>query len=198
MLALLNTLENWMWLTGALIGAAILHILTVLYLAERTEHRGITALDRVTAINEMVALPATTPDDQVLPFMAPDVRYAICRYDLSEGPVTVRTAFGDGTWSIALYNRTGSNFYGISSAELQRREIELLLAPSSEGGTASLPISKEVVATNITVNVPEKQGIAIIRAPLLGNAYVAETEQILAQSRCEPVAKGEKRDAAGG
>lgn len=192
MLARLNTAENWTWLAGALIAAAILHILTVLYLAGTTEHRGILALERVTAVNEMVALPATTPDDQVLPFLAPDVRYAVCRYDLAEGPVTVRTAFGDNTWSISLYNRAGDNFYGISSGELQRREIELLLAPSSEGGTASLPISKEVVATNITVNVPDRQGIAVIRAPLLGSAYVAETEQILAGARCEKVAKDMK------
>lgn len=194
MLARLNTLRNWMWLTGALIAAAILHILAVLYIAEATEHHGMRALERVTALNEMVALPAVTPDDQVLPFMAPDVRYAVCRFDLADGPVVVRTAFGDGTWSIALYNARGDNFYGISSAELQRRDIELLLAPASEGGTARLPISKEVVATNITVAVPEKLGVAIIRAPLLGSAYIAETEQILADARCERVEKGERRE----
>ena len=59
--------------------AGLIHIVAVLtlpMLAPRDAHARLAALGPA---NKMIQLPLPAPGRQVMPLMAPDVRYAICR-----------------------------------------------------------------------------------------------------------------------
>ena len=63
-----------------------------------------------------------------MPMMAPDVRYAVCRYDLSKGPVRLRAQIADGLWLIAFYTPLGENFYAVVGADMKQSEVDLIIA----------------------------------------------------------------------
>lgn len=174
------------WLTSAavLLLAGLIHVVTVLgmpYLAPRNAWKRLTGLSE---LNEMLVLPPGRPEHQGLPMMAPDVRYAVCRYDISAGPVRVSTQLLDDLWLIAFYTKDGRNFYTISGEELKREKIEFVISTQSEAifevGASILDDIDDLVV----VAAPEREGIVVIRAPLPGPSYEARTDDALKRSSC--------------
>jgi uncharacterized membrane protein len=183
-------IATFYWAGAGVIGAAIVHILAVFAWPGFASRGLFERVEQATPLNELLVLPPAEPDSQLLPFMAPDVRYALCRFDLTDGPVSLRTSFLDGTWSVALYDGRGQNFYAVSGNDLKRRDIELLLAPTDITGIGQLPIARDQPASQITVAVPERRGLLVIRAPLPGAAYAADSERLLKASSCGPKGQG--------
>lgn len=174
----------WLALPAALVLGGIIHVAAVLampYLAPRGAWDRLSAL---TEANEMQVLPAATPEHQTLPLMAPGVRYAVCRFDISEGAVRLRTPVPEDFWIIALYTPDGRNFYTISGGELKREEIEIVISTESEAvfeiGASILDNLDDL----LVVAAPQTRGIAMIRAPLPGPSHAARTEQALEESSC--------------
>ena len=183
--------RQWLLVLIALLTGVILHIGTVLAIPSITSNSAFARIADDNPANTINVLDAITPDNQPLPFMAPDVRYAICHYDLSAGPVVVRTSLANEAWTIALYNRLGENFYTLSGADLQRPNIELILAPADDAGAANpIPLGRDTGQSAVTVSVGETEGIAIIRAPIRGAGYVDQTETTLADATCSARADG--------
>ena len=125
--------------------------------------------------------------------MAPDVRYAVCRFDLSSGaPLTIRGKLLDASWSIGLYTPGGDNFYAMTAADLQRGEFDILINPPPERSLMQmlqllLSRQREVRdAKDGTTHVvaPEREGLAIVRAPLMGRSFQREAEQALGLTSC--------------
>ncbi len=174
----------WLTSAGALLLAGLIHVLAVLgmpYVAPRSAWERLSALSNT---NEMLILPAAVPEHQGLPLMAPDVRYAVCRYDISAGPVRLSTQLLDDFWMIAFYTPEGQNFYTISGGELKRDKIEFVISTQSEAifevGASILDDIDDLVV----VAAPSHEGIVVIRAPLSGPSYDARTDEALQHSSC--------------
>jgi uncharacterized membrane protein len=175
--------QSLFWIAAGMLLGGILHILVVLGTPRTADDTAMRRVAEVAPVNEAVVLPPATPETQLAAYMAPDVRYALCRYDISKDPVSVRTPLLEGTWSIALYDELGQNFYTITGADLQRREAELILAPSEDGSSA-LPFGSDAPTTAITVSVPARTGLLVIRAPDGGPGRRGEIERALGQVTC--------------
>ncbi|MEZ5923899.1 MAG: DUF1254 domain-containing protein [Hyphomicrobiaceae bacterium] len=175
--------QSLFWIFGGLLLGGIVHILVVLSTPRSIASTASQQLWAAVPVNEATVLPPVTADAQLFSYMAPDVRYVLCRYDISKDPVSVRTPLLDGSWSISLYDELGSNFYTITGSDLQRREAELILAPSEDGVTA-LPFGNDQPTTAITVSVPERTGLLVIRAPESAPGRRAEIDRALSQVTC--------------
>src|SRR5262249_11001088 len=86
----------------------IIAVLTLPMLAPKNAHARLAALGPA---NTMIELPAAAPGRQVMPMMAPDVRYAFCRFDLANGPVRLKAAVPDDLWLIDLYTPEGGMLF---------------------------------------------------------------------------------------
>jgi uncharacterized membrane protein len=187
MISILTRASNWLWITGALIAAGIVHILTVFAVANWTQSPA-RVLEDASPVNVMTVLARPVSGAQLMPFAPTDVRTAVCPFDLATGPLLVRTTFGEGPWTVAVFDQAGAMLYSVTNTELQRNDATLVIARSSSNRAASLPISRQEQATNITVNVPEPRGIAMVLAPILGATFEREAERRLALATCEPLA----------
>lgn len=183
------------WAAAGLILAGILHIVLVVAAPFTARNTAWQRLGSTLTSNAMRLLPPATPGNQMLPYMAPDVRYAVCRFDLSNGPVLVRSRFLDAAWSLALYTPLGDNFFAMTSADLQKPEIELLLSPPQERGLLELTqdlfarsprASRDVRDVALSVTAPGTEGLAVLRAPSMGTAFDQETETALSKAVCLP------------
>jgi uncharacterized membrane protein len=180
---------RWHWLAAAVLAGLLLHIATVLSVVFGQANPAFAKLTDRIPFNIMTVLPAITPGHQLLPFMMPGTRYALCRYDLRKGPVVLRASLGDDTWSIALYTPAGDNVYAISGADLDRREIELLLTATPDNPASPLAAAKDASAAGVTVGLPDRKGVAIISAPMFDPASAGRVESLLLQASCQPRSK---------
>lgn len=178
-------LRNWLIILAALVSGGILHVVAVLATPRIATESAFEVISQLSPVNEMLVLPPVTPDEQPLPFMAADVRYAVCRFDLAAGPVSVRMPLADKSWTISLYNQFGENYYTLAAGDLQRPDVEIILAPAELTASAPIPFGRDAGASAITVSVGEAEGLLMIRAPIRGNSFLGENERALAQARCE-------------
>ena len=178
-----------LYIVLGLVLAGLIHIVAVLtlpMLAPRNAHARLAALGPA---NTMIELPPATPGRQVMPMMAPDVRYAFCRFDLANGPVRLNARIADELWLIALYTPDGENFYSVAGADMKRAEIDLIIAATDqtvEEAGVDAPESSDDV---IVVNSPVIEGIALIRAPLAGPSRADRAERALRATSCGPYRK---------
>ena len=163
-------LRLWPWLLASIFCAGIIHILAVFgvpYLASRDAWARLSEISEENRINVLSVAASDTP----LPFMAPDIAHAFCRYDLTNNNVLVKTSLGDGTWSIAVSGRHGENFYFISGAEAKRRELRLLLVPRSRLAEEVSTERSEEGDEQIIVITPGMEGWWCCRAPIRGPEF---------------------------
>lgn len=177
----------WPWMLAAVFCAGVIHVLTVFgvpYLASRDAWARLSAISK--ADNKLEVLPMASAEAP-LPFMAPDIAYAFCRFDLTTNNVMLQTELGDASWSIAVSGRYGENFYFISGAEAKRRELRLLLVPRARLAEEASTERSEEGDEQIIVITPEMTGLVVIRAPVRGPSFVADTVKALQAAQCQPV-----------
>ena len=181
-------LRLWPWLIASLFAAGVIHILAVFGVPFLASRDAWARLSQISSENRIHVL-SVAASEMPLPFMAPDIAHAFCRYDLSKNNVLVKTALGDGTWSIAVSGRYGENFYFISGAEAKRRELRLLLVPRSRLAQEVSTERSEEGDEQIIVITPAMQGLVVLRAPIRGPSFAADTVKALQGAECRPVAE---------
>jgi uncharacterized membrane protein len=175
-----------LYLLLCLVLAGLIHIAAVLTLPGLAPKNAWARLVPLGPANTMLQVPPLSPGHEIMPMMAPDVRYTICRFDLGAGPVRVRAAVPNDLWLIAFYTPEGDNFYTVAGADMKRAQIDLIIAkadqPVAEAGVDAPEEADEVVV----VTSPVTQGIAMIRAPLSGPSRGAGIEEALKAAYCGP------------
>ncbi len=176
----------WPWLVASFFCAGIIHILTVFgvpYVASRDAWARLSA---VSDQNRMVVL-SVAASETPLPFMAPDIAYAFCRFDLTNQNLLVHTSLGDPSWSIAVSTRYGENFYFITGAEAKRLELRLLLVPRVRLAQEASTERSEEGEEQIIVITPGMSGLVVLRAPIRGPSFAADTVSALQNAKCTPL-----------
>jgi uncharacterized membrane protein len=130
----------------------------------------------------MVVLPPQAPDRQLLPYLPPHTFYALCRYDLSAGPVLVTATVSGAGWALSLHSPQGDNFYVLPGQPQRRAEVSFLVMGSGQDAAA-----KRDSPTDTRIVSPTTAGLIVVRAPLRGLAWAAQTEEILRQVTCTQV-----------
>lgn len=165
--------------------AGIIHICATFAMPSLVASGAFRQFAATLPANRLDLLPPITPSSQPLPFMAPDARYAVCRYDTSIGPVTATITLPDAGWVLALYTMQGENFYHVTGQAGKRTTLTLLLAPQAEQAAAGGQIEAQTAAqAGAPVTVAARQGLLLVRAPERGLAFRQEAEAELRKSRC--------------
>lgn len=181
---------GWHTFLTAIVLGIVVHILVVLLLPEVSQSSAYRRLAKTLPVNQIQILPPVSPDNQPLPFMSPDMRYAACRFDLSAGPVAVSANVIDTSWMLALYSVDGANVSTISGATLQSGRVSFVLVPDGDrlysgilGGRGT------AIARSTKVKFPSKLGMLIISVPHQGTAYAASNAAALRQANCHAIAQ---------
>jgi uncharacterized membrane protein len=170
---------------AACLTAAILHIVATLAAPRLVGSTPFAKLSPIAPLHKFEVLPPVSPQSQPLMFMSPDVRYAICRYDTSKGPVNVSVRLPGRGWSLNVYTPEGDNFYTALGQEGQTSDIALQLTPIADRFLGLTPEARGKVAeATSTLSLATGRGMVIVRAPDQGLAYRAETEAVLKRATC--------------
>jgi uncharacterized membrane protein len=177
---------SWYTLLLALVVGGIIHIAATMILPQFAKASAFQQLAQALPVNRMRILPPIDAATQPLPYVGPDVRLAVCRYDVSDGPVAVKVALPDSGWMLALYTEAGDNFFVLPAQEGRTVDISLTLIPRGERSFSLLSFGGRITQTSVSqIEVPRTKGFAVVRAPMRGRAFAGEIETALKRSGCE-------------
>jgi uncharacterized membrane protein len=181
--------SRWTFLLGCLCSAGVAHIVTIFALPVIGSTSAYERLKPQLPVNAMAVLPPAAPGTTHIPFLSPDMRYAMCRYDISSGPVAVSAVLPEAGWSLAIHAPDGENFYLVPGQDQRRTEIAFTITRTSERSLIATPGVRrsDVDATQVTS--PRADGLVVLRAPVRGTAYRAETEAILKAASCRAIVR---------
>ena len=91
-------------LGGVLLGGVV-HLVSVLALPRVATLDAYSRLTPISKVNAVTAIPMPTPKDAPMPFMDPAFASAVCRYDLSNGPIKLTVPVSQAYTSVSFYTR---------------------------------------------------------------------------------------------
>jgi len=178
-------------IAGALLGG-IVHLVSVLALPRIATQDAYSRLTPITTLNSVIALPLADPNNALMPFMDPAFAIAICRYDLSAGPIKLAVPVSQAYTSVSFYTRNEVAYYAINDRSAGRKVIELDLM--TEAQHADLPEDEDVTAADrLIIDSPTATGLIVLKALAPEPGLMPQAQGSLAASSCkvqsEPPAK---------
>ena len=169
-------------LGGALLGGVV-HLATVIILPRTATQDAYARLTPIAPVNTVVALPIPSPEKAVMPFMDPAFASAVCRYDLSEGPLKLTVPVSPAYTSVSFYTRYDVAYYAINDRAAGRRVIELDLMTAAQH--EQVPEDEEITAADrLIVESPTPTGLIAIRAMAPEPGLMPVAQSAVVASRC--------------
>lgn len=173
---------RWLFGFGLLVGvAAATHLFTLWWLPRVIMGR---AMNAVAGEHPPAAVrsPPTDHTQRRIVMPSPDLRYAVCVWDVARHPLRIRAALGALRYgSVALYGANSDNFFVVNDRQAGAAALDLVLVgPQPYGTMAPLPPGAR------TVTAPSATGLVLMRV-LVGDPVAdrAAVEAALASLQCE-------------
>jgi uncharacterized membrane protein len=161
----------------------VVHLATVIILPRTATQDAYARLTPIAPVNTVVALPHPSPEKAVMPFMDPAFASAVCRYDLSEGPLKLTVPVSPAYTSVSFYTRHDVAYYAINDRAAGRRVIELDLMTAAQH--EQVPEDEEITAADrLIVESPTPTGVIAIRAMAPEPGLMPVAQSAVAASRC--------------
>jgi uncharacterized membrane protein len=177
-----------LWVLGAILLGGIVHLSTVLAMPRAATQDAYSRLVPVTPVNTVVPLAEPTAKAAIMPFMDPAFAAAVCRYDISGGPLKLKVPVSQAYTSVTFYTRNSVAYYAINDHAAGRRAIELNLMTAEQH--AQMPAEEDVTAADrLIIESPTTTGLILLRAlaPEPGAMPMARLAVAGAQCRIEPL-----------
>ncbi|GLH78968.1 DUF1254 domain-containing protein [Bradyrhizobium sp. SSBR45G] len=179
---------------GVLLGGVV-HLVSVLALPRISTQDAYSRLTPMTKLNAVTPLPLADPGNSPMPFMDPAFAMAICRYDLSDGPLKLTVPVSQAYTSVSFYTRNEIAYYAINDRSAGKRVIELDLM--TEAQHEDLPEDEEITAADrLIIDSPTTTGLIVLKALAAEPGLMPQAQASLASASCgvqaEAPAKAEK------
>jgi uncharacterized membrane protein len=175
---------RWLLLAlgGALLGG-IVHLATIIILPRTATQDAYSRLAPTAPINTVVRVPAPTPESAPMPFMDPAFASAVCRYDLSQGPLKLSVPVSLAYTSVSFYTRYDVAYYAINDRAAGKRVIELDLMTADQHN--QMPEDEEITAADrLIVESPTLTGLIAIRALAPEPGLMTMAQSAIATASC--------------
>ena len=172
-----------LWILGGTLLGGIVHLATVLILPILATQDAYSRLAPMAPVNAVAPLPAPSADAATIPFLDPAFAMAVCRYDLTDGPIKLTVPVSPAYTSVSFYTRSEVAYYAINDRAAGRRIIELDLMTNDQRN--DLPGDEEVTAADrLIVESPTMTGLIMIKALAPEVGMLPAARSALAGARC--------------
>ena len=169
-------------LAGVLLGL-IVHLVSVLALPKIASEDAYSRLTPLSKLNAVTPLPAADPSNTLMPYLDPAFAVAICRYDLSDGPLKLKVPVSQAYTSVSFYTRNEVAYYAINDRSAGKKVIELDLM--TEAQHSDLPEEEDVTsADRLIIDSPTTTGLIVLKALAPEPGLMAQAQASLAASSC--------------
>jgi uncharacterized membrane protein len=176
-------------LGGALLGG-IVHLATIIILPHTATRDAYSRLTPLAPVDKVVPLPAPTSEKALLPFMDPAFASAICRYDLSKGPLKLSVPVSIAYTSVSFFTDHDIAYYAINDRSAGGHGIELDLMTAAQHN--AMPENENVTAADLLiVESPTLTGLIEIHALAPEPGLMPKAQSAIDGAQCKPLATSE-------
>jgi uncharacterized membrane protein len=169
-------------IAGVLLGGVV-HLVSVLALPRIATQDAYSRLTPITTLNTVVQLPAADPANTLMPYLDPALALAVCRYDLSGGPLKLTVPVTQAYTSVSFYTRNELAYYAINDRSAGKKVIELDLMTEAQHN--ELPEDEEITAADrLIIDSPSATGLIVIKALAPEPGLMPQAQATLAASSC--------------
>jgi uncharacterized membrane protein len=185
---------RWLLLiSGGVLLGGIVHLATIIILPRTATQDAYSRLKALAPINSVVALPEPTPEKAIMPLMDPAFASAICRYDLSQGPMKLTVPVSLAYTSVSFYTDRDIAYYAINDRSAGRRAIELDLMTTAQH--EAMPEEEDVTAADrLIVESPTTTGLIAIRALAPDPGLMPMAKRAIEGARCQQTDLAKRAD----
>jgi uncharacterized membrane protein len=149
-------------LAGVLLGVVV-HLVSVLALPRIASEDAYSRLAPLSKLNAVTQLPPAEPGNTLMPYMDPAFAVAICRYDLSSGPIKLKVPVSQAYTSVSFYTRNELAYYAINDRSAGKKVIELDLMTEAQHN--DLPEDEDITAADrLIIDSPTATGLIVMKA----------------------------------
>ena len=169
-------------IAGILLGGVV-HLVSVLALPRIATQDAYSRLAPITKLNAVTELPAAEPGNTLMPYLDPALAVAVCRYDLSGGPLKLTVPVSQAYTSVSFYTRNELAYYAINDRSAGKKVIELDLM--TEAQHSDLPEDEEVTsADRLIIDSPSSTGLIVIKALAPEPGLMPTAQTALTAAKC--------------
>jgi len=173
-----------LWVLGGTLLGGIVHLATVLVLPNLASQDAYSRLAQSAPVNAVAPLPPPSAQSSPIPFLDPAFAMAVCRYDLTDGPIKLSVPVSPAYTSVSFYTRSEVAYYAINDRAAGRRVIELDLMTTEQRN--ELPDNEEITAADrLIVESPSTTGLIVIKALAPEPSMLGMAANALAAARCQ-------------
>ncbi|MDI4237198.1 DUF1254 domain-containing protein [Bradyrhizobium sp. 31Argb] len=170
-------------IAGVLLGGVV-HLVSVLALPRIASQDAYSRLTPITQLNAVTALPSADPGNSLMPFMDPAFAMAICRYDLSTGPIKLTVPVSQAYTSVSFYTRNELAYYAINDRSAGKKVIELDLMTEAQHN--ELPEDEDITAADrLIIDSPTTTGLILLKALAAEPGLMPQAQASLAAASCK-------------
>lgn len=169
-------------IAGVLLGGVV-HLVSVLALPKIATQDAYSRLTPITKLNAVTQLPLADPSNTLMPYLDPAFATAVCRYDLSGGPIKLSVPVSQAYTSVSFYTRNELAYYAINDRSAGRKVIELDLMTQAQHD--DLPEDEEVTsADRLIIDSPSTTGLIVMKALAPEPGLMQQAQASLAAASC--------------
>src|SRR5205085_5162510 len=158
-------------------------LVAVLALPRIATQDAYSRLTPLTKLNAVTQFAVADPSNAPMPFMDPAFALAICRYDLSGGPIKLTVPVSQAYTSVSFYTRNEVAYYAINDRSAGKKVIELDLM--TEAQHDELPEDEEITAADrLIIDSPTATGLILLKALAPEPGLMPQAQASLAASSC--------------
>jgi len=145
--------------------AAFVHLAVVWLIPFYADHDAFSVVSRLVGLEGTVAVSSLAEGRDPLPFLDPATPGAVCRYDLTRGPVRVTLPLGrPGFLSLSFHAATGVAFFALTDRAASGGKIEAVLVTPDQLKVLQAHDDEENPSQDLRIPAPAATGFAFARA----------------------------------
>jgi len=179
-----------LFIIGGIFVGGILHVAVVFLVPYYAGKDAYAAIGDLGADGQFHLLPQADAGKEAMPGLDPHLMEAVCRFDLSGGPIHVHAAMPDDFWSVAVFDTLSRNVYSLTDRAAEGTGLDLALLTSVQMAQARQN-PPPWLETSIALELPIDSGFIVLRALVPDDSLLPGVTAALSGAVCsEPLAAG--------
>jgi uncharacterized membrane protein len=171
------------FILGGIFLGGVIHIAIVFMVPYYANQDAWAVMHRFGRDGQFHVLPTPEAGAEPLASLDPRMIQAVCRFNLTSGPVHIGATFDDEFWSVAVFDRRGRNIYSLNDRSADRSRLDLaILTPVQMAKLRQDPPAS--LESAIVLEAPISVGFVLLRAFVPDDSLAASVSGSLKAAEC--------------
>ena len=153
------------WAMAVIVIAGITHLASILMMPRLAPRDAYARMEAMVPLHRTTLLPRSDDPKAGDPFDDPALARAVCRYDLSRGPLRLRASLApDSLMLLSFHSRHGDIYYSMTDRSATRGRLEALIFTRDQLDDVEANDSEDELPRELRIIAPTSLGFILLRA----------------------------------